>query len=161
MKLTSIGVFVIGLAACVAVPSPAQTVNVVYNFTGGSDGATPLAGLVIDAAGNLYGTTSAGGRSSMEKWNRFSAGQAALTFALICSSVFSAALARCVGDSEAAGLAFSASVTMSSALENNRSSTLSECQFVSSPYGGPHGSGEKCVICCRSSLKSGGDGADC
>ena len=31
--------------------------TVLYSFTGGSDGADPLAGLVFDAAGNLYGTT--------------------------------------------------------------------------------------------------------
>ena len=35
----------------------------IYNFTGGADGAVPVAGLVIDAAGNLYGTTSGGGPS--------------------------------------------------------------------------------------------------
>ena len=32
-----------------------------YSFTGGSDGANPVAGLVFDAAGNLYGTTEYGG----------------------------------------------------------------------------------------------------
>ena len=32
-----------------------------YSFTGGADGSQPLAGLVRDAADNLYGTTSAGG----------------------------------------------------------------------------------------------------
>ena len=40
----------------------AQTYQVVYNFTGGSDGANPIAGVTLDAAGSLYGTTSAGGR---------------------------------------------------------------------------------------------------
>ncbi len=38
--------------------------TVLYSFAGGAtDGATPLAGLVMDASGNLYGTTSAGGPS--------------------------------------------------------------------------------------------------
>lgn len=32
-----------------------------YNFTGGADGGFPAAGLTMDAAGNLYGTTSEGG----------------------------------------------------------------------------------------------------
>jgi len=35
--------------------------TVLYSFTGGADGAFPLAGLIRDAAGNLYGTTEYGG----------------------------------------------------------------------------------------------------
>ena len=42
-------------------PARAQTYHVLYNFTGGSDGANPYDGLTMDAAGNLYGTASAGG----------------------------------------------------------------------------------------------------
>jgi uncharacterized repeat protein (TIGR03803 family) len=37
------------------------TESVLYNFGSGTDGATPVAGVSFDAAGNLYGTTSAGG----------------------------------------------------------------------------------------------------
>jgi len=37
------------------------TETVLYTFTGGPDGASPWAGVTLDAAGNLYGTTSAGG----------------------------------------------------------------------------------------------------
>jgi uncharacterized repeat protein (TIGR03803 family) len=35
--------------------------SVLYTFTGGHDGAHPRAGLIFDAAGNLYGTASEGG----------------------------------------------------------------------------------------------------
>jgi uncharacterized repeat protein (TIGR03803 family) len=35
--------------------------TVLYSFTGGADGAIPLAGVIRDAAGNLYGTTADGG----------------------------------------------------------------------------------------------------
>ena len=37
------------------------TVTVLHNFAGGSDGANPMAAPVLDAAGNMYGVTSAGG----------------------------------------------------------------------------------------------------
>ena len=39
------------------------TEGVLYTFAGGTDGAIPYGGLIMDAAGNLYGTTSAGGGS--------------------------------------------------------------------------------------------------
>jgi uncharacterized repeat protein (TIGR03803 family) len=34
---------------------------VLYNFSGGTDGGVPYGGVIRDAAGNLYGTTSMGG----------------------------------------------------------------------------------------------------
>ena len=37
---------------------------VLYNFTGGADGANPWGGVVRDSAGNLYGTTYYGGSGS-------------------------------------------------------------------------------------------------
>lgn len=40
---------------------PAGNETVLHIFTGSPDGSQPLAGLVRDAAGNLYGTTSNGG----------------------------------------------------------------------------------------------------
>jgi uncharacterized repeat protein (TIGR03803 family) len=39
----------------------AGTLTVLYSFTGGADGGTPLAGLIRDSAGNLYGTAATGG----------------------------------------------------------------------------------------------------
>lgn len=52
-----VAILVIGLA----MPGQAQTYTVLHTFTGGADGATPAAGLTIDAAGNLYGTAYFGG----------------------------------------------------------------------------------------------------
>ena len=37
------------------------TETVLYSFSGGLDGADPLGGLIMDSAGNLYGTTLQGG----------------------------------------------------------------------------------------------------
>jgi uncharacterized repeat protein (TIGR03803 family) len=36
----------------------AQTINVLHSFSGRGDGSTPIAGLTLDRAGNLYGTTN-------------------------------------------------------------------------------------------------------
>jgi hypothetical protein len=38
--------------------------QVLYSFQGGSDGATPVGGVVSDKQGNLYGATMDGGSSS-------------------------------------------------------------------------------------------------
>ncbi len=44
-----------------ALPVAAQSFSVLHSFSGGGDGATPMAGLTLDRAGNLYGTTNYGG----------------------------------------------------------------------------------------------------
>jgi uncharacterized repeat protein (TIGR03803 family) len=40
-------------------PNGAETI--LYAFAGGNDGAVPAGGLIMDTAGNFYGTTAAGG----------------------------------------------------------------------------------------------------
>jgi uncharacterized repeat protein (TIGR03803 family) len=52
-------VVVLGLAAL----AQAQSFTTLYNFTDGSDGGLPYAGVIQDPAGNLYGTTYYGGDS--------------------------------------------------------------------------------------------------
>lgn len=51
------------LAMAATMPAPAQTFNVLYNFSGGPGGYDPWGPLLRDKAGNLYGTTAAGGGS--------------------------------------------------------------------------------------------------
>jgi uncharacterized repeat protein (TIGR03803 family) len=41
--------------------SGSWTENILYNFGEGTDGSAPVAGVTLDASGNLYGTTSTGG----------------------------------------------------------------------------------------------------
>jgi uncharacterized repeat protein (TIGR03803 family) len=41
------------------------TSNVIYNFAGGTDAASPPAGVTLDAHGNLYGTSSFGGANGV------------------------------------------------------------------------------------------------
>jgi uncharacterized repeat protein (TIGR03803 family) len=45
----------------VATPTFAQSFSLLHSFTGGTDGSGPSEGLVLDSAGNLYGTTQSGG----------------------------------------------------------------------------------------------------
>jgi len=63
----SSGVLAIAIAlapAVLVIPSAeARTDKILYSFTGAADGANPYAGLIRDAAGNLYGTTYSGGAS--------------------------------------------------------------------------------------------------
>ena len=41
---------------------PSGKETVLYRFTGGADGGAPYGGVVLDDAGNLYGTTTMGGK---------------------------------------------------------------------------------------------------
>jgi uncharacterized repeat protein (TIGR03803 family) len=45
--------------------APKGKETILYSFTGGSDGALPRGGVIMDASGNLYGTTSSGGDSNL------------------------------------------------------------------------------------------------
>ena len=43
-------------------PSPSGwTAQTIYSFQGGTDGSSPVGGLLVDAAGNVYGATNTGG----------------------------------------------------------------------------------------------------
>jgi len=48
-----------------AAAGSAYTLGILWTFTGGSDGANPMAGLLLDSAGNLYGTASRGGTNAI------------------------------------------------------------------------------------------------
>ncbi len=63
-KLASIAI-AIAATLLLAPPAHAQTFSVIHTFSG-PDGAFPQAGLSMDAAGRLYGSTSSGGLSGLE-----------------------------------------------------------------------------------------------
>jgi uncharacterized repeat protein (TIGR03803 family) len=56
--------------------------TILYSFTGGTDGANPVAGLVFDNAGNLYGVTAAGGITSQECYYSYSESSCGVVFEL-------------------------------------------------------------------------------
>src|SRR5579863_6531156 len=62
-KLTSGAgmMMIIVLALASALPAQTQTLTVLHTFTGVPDGARPYGKLLLDPAGNLYGTTTIGG----------------------------------------------------------------------------------------------------
>lgn len=57
---TEFGGFSIGYGTVFKIDASGHE-TVLYSFTGGADGANPVAGLALDPAGNLYGTTEFGG----------------------------------------------------------------------------------------------------
>jgi len=63
--------------AVLANTAEAQTLTVLYNFTGGNDGAIPAGGLTMDRAGNFYGITTydgAGGYGTVFRLSRAGSG---------------------------------------------------------------------------------------
>jgi uncharacterized repeat protein (TIGR03803 family) len=67
------GACTLGCGVALAVLAPldaadAASFKVLYDFNGGSDGSNPLAGLIADGSGNLYGTTQTGGDTGCESF---------------------------------------------------------------------------------------------
>src|SRR6516162_7322320 len=56
--------FMFALAFVMTPAAQAQTYTVLHAFNGAGDGEDPVAEVAIDAAGNLYGTTTVGGGGS-------------------------------------------------------------------------------------------------
>lgn len=80
----------IGLGLAVTgVPASAATLNTLVNFTGNSgNGRSPYAGLTMDSAGNLYGTTIFGGSHGRGTVFKFAGGATANPGAVTDLAVF-------------------------------------------------------------------------
>lgn len=61
LRVRTLSLALAGAIVLTVSTAQAQTYHILYNFTGGGDGANPYAGLTMDAAGNLYGTAASGG----------------------------------------------------------------------------------------------------
>jgi uncharacterized repeat protein (TIGR03803 family) len=62
--LLTLGIQLLLIGVWLALPPEvvaASSGKIIYTFAGGADGADPYSDLILDAAGNLYGTTIAGG----------------------------------------------------------------------------------------------------
>lgn len=60
-RTSHVVVALLALFILLSLPLRGQTFSLLHTFTNGVDGATPYSTLVLDAAGNIYGTASAGG----------------------------------------------------------------------------------------------------
>lgn len=78
-------IFVFLFLTLTAQPAQAQTYRVIHNFTGGQDGAWPNAGLSMDRAGNLYGSSSSGGQYGGGNVYRLSPNGSDWTFGVLYS----------------------------------------------------------------------------
>jgi uncharacterized repeat protein (TIGR03803 family) len=63
-RLRLIALFSLVAAAASGPAGAATGFSTLYSFQGAADGGNPVAGLIMDAAGNLFGTTSGGGASN-------------------------------------------------------------------------------------------------
>jgi uncharacterized repeat protein (TIGR03803 family) len=64
ISISSVAAAAVALLLALVVVMPAaqaQTLTVLHTFSGGGDGASPSAGVTMDRAGNIYGTTIYGG----------------------------------------------------------------------------------------------------
>src|SRR5579872_1977741 len=82
------------------------TETVLHAFGGGSDGAFPRAGLVLDAKGNLYGTTFQGGGSNACNLGCGTIFELTLTAGMWTESILYAFTGQADGANPAAGLVF-------------------------------------------------------
>ena len=64
-KATLFALAVLVVVLAVVPTAPAQTFTLLYLFSGKPDGDQPIAGVTMDAAGNLYGTTFYGGANNV------------------------------------------------------------------------------------------------
>jgi uncharacterized repeat protein (TIGR03803 family) len=84
----------------------AWTETILYDFTGGADGAHPVALLVADSAGNLYGTTSTAGEAGCGCGTVFELTRPAAGATAWSLTVLHSFLGAPDGATPAAGLAF-------------------------------------------------------
>ena len=63
-RSTCVSILALGLIFAAAGMASAQSFIVLHSFTGQGDGAWPMAGLTVDQAGNVYGTSTLGGNVS-------------------------------------------------------------------------------------------------
>ena len=62
LRSTIVALSLIFLPGLVAIPPVhGQTLTVLHSFNGSGDGANPLAGLIRDSKGSLFGTSQLGG----------------------------------------------------------------------------------------------------
>ena len=88
----------VGLYGTVYKITPQGKETVLYSFTGDHDGENPFAGVVLDAAGNIYGTTQEGGNGPC--YNGFFYGGCGTVFKLTASGVESVLLQFNVANGE-------------------------------------------------------------
>jgi uncharacterized repeat protein (TIGR03803 family) len=67
-NLGTVGVALLVIVTVILILAPGASAQAkfktLYTFTGGADGSIPLASPILDAAGNLYGTTQGGGKGN-------------------------------------------------------------------------------------------------